>query len=90
MTGDPSVIAKQLTFARKAKGLSVDQIHRCLVEQRMTARSPKKTPLWIGTVRKWFHYELDEIQSEFRDDFAVICRILDIPSIDALWHDTEP
>jgi hypothetical protein len=82
-------MARRLRRARKAKGLDVDQIYDWLVEQRMSAKSPKKSPLWIGTVRKWFHYGLKEISNEFHDDFDRICRLLEIRSVDDLWADAE-
>jgi hypothetical protein len=78
-------MAKRLTDGRKKTGLSVDQIYHWLVEQRMSEASPKKTRLWIGTVRKWFHYGLEEIPPKFRDDFARLCRLLKIQSVDDLW-----
>jgi hypothetical protein len=87
MAGDARAMARRLTTARKAKGLDVDQIYAWLVEQRMTSKSPKKSPLWIGTVRRWFHYGLDEVPREFQVDFDRICWLLGIPSINDLWID---
>jgi hypothetical protein len=87
MGGDPKIMARRLTEARKARGLTVDQIVNYLIELRMSTKSPKKRRLWIGTVREWFHFGLDEIPGEFREDFNRICRLLSIPSIEALWVD---
>jgi hypothetical protein len=78
-------MARRLTDARETAGLKVDQIYRWLVEQRMSEASPKKTRLWIGTVRKWFHYGLEEIPPKFRDDFSRLCRLLNVQSVDDLW-----
>jgi hypothetical protein len=78
-------MARRLTEARETAGLKVDQIYFWLVEQRMSETSPKKTRLWIGTVRKWFHYGLEEIPLKFQDDFLRICRLLNIRSVDDLW-----
>jgi hypothetical protein len=86
MAGDSKAMARRLTEARKAKGLDVDQIVAYLIERRMSAKSPKKRRLWVGTVRKWFHDGLEEIPDEFGDDFKHICRLLDIPSTDDLWR----
>jgi len=86
MAGDAKAMARRLTAAKKAKGLQVDQIVAYLIEQRMSAKGPRKRRLWIGTVRKWFHDGLEEIPDEFNDDFKRICRLLDIPSIDDLWR----
>jgi hypothetical protein len=83
------VMARRLTKARKAKGLKVDQTYHWLVVERMSAKSPKKSPLWIGTVRKWFHFGLAEIPRDFQDDFNGICRLLEVPSIKDLWIDAE-
>jgi hypothetical protein len=90
MGGDAKIMARRLTTARKAKGLDVDRIYAWLVEQRMSSKSPKKSPLWIGKVRRWFHYGLDEVPREFHDDFERICRLLEISSIDDLWVDPAP
>lgn len=82
-------MARRLTDARNVMGFKVDQIYDWLVEQRMTAKSPKKGPLWIGTVRKWFHYGLEEVPSDFHEDFERLCQLLRIRSIDDLWADPE-
>ena len=82
-------MAKRLTDARNAMGLKVDQIYYWLIEQRMAAKSPKKSPLWIGTVRKWFHYGLEEVPNNLREDFERLCQLLKIPSIDDLWVDPK-
>lgn len=84
-------MAQRLTAARQARGLAVDQIASYLIQHRMSSKSPRKRRLWIGTIRKWFHYGLEEIPGEFAADFDLMCELLGIPSVDVLWvDDSEP
>jgi hypothetical protein len=90
MTGDPKVMARRLTEARKAKGLNVDQIADYLIDCRVSKKrrdKSKPTRLWIGWVRRWFHYGLETIPDDFQEDFEQLCALLEIPSVDALWRE---
>jgi hypothetical protein len=93
MSGDSKVMAWRLTQARKAKGLKVDQIADYLIDCRMAKKRPtasKPRQLWIGWVRRWFHYGLETIPDEFQEDFELLCALLETHQVLVDPQDANP